>query len=82
MLPVLSIRSDVLETAAYYLEKARQCRRLLRATNDERASQGLSAMADEFEAKAKAAQASSHTIDLLGDGSPGSLVPNDDGERR
>ena len=79
---MLSIRSDVLETEAYFLKKARQCRRLLRATNDERASRGLSAMADEFEAKAKAAQAASHTIDLLGDGSPGSLVPNDDSERR
>ena len=71
-----------METAAYYLEKARQCRRLLRATNAERAFQGLTAMADEFEAKARAAQASSNTVELLGNGAPGSLVPNDDGERR
>ena len=67
-----------MDTAAYYSEKARQCRRLARATNDRRANEGLTAMAEEFEAKAKAAQASSRTIDLLGDGKPGRLVPGDD----
>ena len=72
----------MLDPALYFLEKARQCRRLARAINDERAIEGLTAMADEFEAKAKAAQASTRTIDLLGDGSPGRLVPHEDGDPR
>ena len=69
-----------MDDSMYYSEKARQCRRLVRATNDERTIQGLTAMAEEFEAKAKAAVASSRTVDLLGDGTPGSLVPDDDGK--
>ncbi len=67
-------------TAAYFLEKARQCRRLARATNDDRTITGLTALAEEFEAKAKAAEASSRTIDLLGNGVTGSLVPGDEGD--
>ena len=67
-------------TAAYFLEKARQCRRLARATNDDRTIKGLTALAEEFEAKAKAAEASSRTIDLLGNGVTGSLVPGDEGD--
>ena len=67
-------------TAAYFLEKARQCRRLARATNDDRTIKGLMALAEEFEAKAKAAQASSRTVDLLGNGETGSLVPDYKGD--
>lgn len=69
-----------MDTAAYYLEKARQCRRLTRATDDERVFAGLTALAEEFDAKAKAAQASPRTVDLLGDGTPGRIVPNESGE--
>ena len=50
-------------SAAYFQEKARQCRRLARATNDDRTLKGLAALAEEFEAKAKAAEASGRTID-------------------
>ena len=70
----------MVDAITYYLEKARQCRRLARATNDERANEGLSAMADEFEAKAKALETAERTIDLLGDGTPGRLVPDQSGE--
>ena len=69
-----------MDTVSYYSEKARQCRRLTRATNDERAIEGLTALAEEFQAKAKAAQAYTRTIDLLGNGTPGRLVPGEDGE--
>ena len=51
-----------MDTVSYYSEKARQCRRLTRATNDERAIEGLTALAEEFQAKAKAAQACTRTI--------------------
>jgi hypothetical protein len=44
------------DSASYYLEKARQCRRLVRTINDARAIEGLTAMAEEFEALAKVAQ--------------------------
>ena len=67
-------------TATYFLEKARQCRRLARATNDDRTIKGLTALAQEFEAKAKAAEASSRTVGLLGNGETGSLVPDDKGD--
>jgi hypothetical protein len=67
-------------TAQYFLEKARQCRRLARATNDDRTIEGLSALADEFDAKAKAAEASNRTVGLLGNGETGSLVPGDEGD--
>ena len=67
-----------MDQASYYLEKVRQCRRLIRSINDERAIEGLTALAQEFEAKAKAAQAAEHTVDLLGDGKPGRLVAGDD----
>ena len=63
---------------AYFLEKARQCRRLTRATNDERTIEGLTALAEEFDAKAKAAEAAGRTVGLLGDGTPGRIVPGDD----
>ncbi len=66
-----------MDTVAYFEQKARQCRRLVRATNDERTVAGLTAMAEEFEAKAKAMEATSRTIDLLGNGVSGSLTPND-----
>lgn len=65
---------------AYFAEKARQCRRLARATNDERAIQGLSALAEEFESKARAASARERTQDLLGNGKTGHLVPDDAGD--
>lgn len=65
------------ETAEYYFEKAKQCRRLIRAINDDRAIEGLTAMAEEFEAKGKAAQAVARTQELLGDGKPGRLVRGD-----
>jgi len=48
-----------METATYFLEKAAQCRRLADAINrwDDPTKVALSALADEFEANAKAIQA-------------------------
>ena len=48
-----------METAAYFLKKAAQCRRLADAITrwDDPAKAALSAFADEFEANAKAIQA-------------------------
>ena len=69
-----------MEDAAYFAEKAQQCRRLVRATNDSRTIEGLTAMAAEFDAKAKSAEASTHTISLLGNGVIGSLTPDDKGD--
>ena len=37
-------------------------------------------MVEEFEAKAKAMNATSRTIDLLGNGSTGTLTPDDKGD--
>ena len=67
-----------MDQVAYFQEKARQCRRLARVTNDDRTIEGLTALAEEFDAKAKAAEAAGRTIDLLGDGAPWRIVSGDD----
>ena len=56
-----------METAAYFREKARQCRRLFWALADEPAITVLTALAREFEAKAREAEESDLTIDHPGD---------------
>lgn len=71
-----------MDGTAYYEQKARQCRRLARATNDERTIAGLTALAEEFDAKAKAMVATSRTVELLGNGTTGSLTPDDEGDPR
>lgn len=58
----------LVDGVAYYLEKAQRCRRLARATSDAQAIKGLSALADEYDAKAKAVEASNRRADLLSDG--------------
>ncbi len=69
-----------METASYMLEKARQCRRLAGATNDSPTIEGLTALAEEFDAKADAAEKTAHTVDILGNGKTGSLMPDDKGD--
>jgi hypothetical protein len=45
--------------AELYREKQRQCLRLIRATTDQTAIEGMTALAAEFEAKAQAAEGGS-----------------------
>lgn len=66
-------------SAAYFPEKARQCRRLAAGITDERTIEGLRTLAAEFEARAKAAEAEARSVELLGNGKPGTLVQPDDG---
>jgi hypothetical protein len=56
------------DTAEYFSEKARQCRRLVAAIDDKQAIAGLEALAIEFDAKAAAAEAQARSIALLGNG--------------
>ena len=72
MRPVLRHGRGIVETAAFYLERAKQCRRLARAAVDERTVESLTAMAEEFEADAKATKASAPPVDPGSDidGSP------------
>ena len=51
-----------MEHAEYFAEKARQCRRLLRATDDSRTIDSLTELAKEFDAKAESAEASTCTL--------------------
>ena len=67
-----------METAHYFFEKMRQCRRLAKATNDARTIEGLTILASEFEFKAKAAEARDRSAALLGNGAAGTLMPNDE----
>jgi hypothetical protein len=57
-----------METAAYFLEKAAQCRRLADAITrwDDPTKAALSALGDEFEANAKAIQAREATARQIG----------------
>lgn len=56
------------ESAEYFREKARQCRRLSKSITDDAARLGLDALAAEFDAKAAAAEAQAHSVALLGNG--------------
>ena len=69
-----------METVDYLRQKARQCRRLARATNDARTIAGLTAMAEEFEAKASGITATDRTKGLPGNGQIGRLMPDDAGD--
>jgi hypothetical protein len=55
-----------METAAYFLEKAAQCRRLADSLTDERAVDALLKLADEFEAKASAYVARKRAAHAIG----------------
>ena len=79
VLPPLKDRESPFGKRCTPRRKTRQCRRFLRATDDVRTIGGLTVLAEKFDAKAEAVQASARTLDLLGDGIPGSLVPDDEG---
>ena len=48
------VAGDNVETAEYFLEKAAQCRRLAASISDDKATEALLKLAEEFEAKAAA----------------------------
>jgi hypothetical protein len=54
---VTLVRRSRMESAAYYIEKAAQCRRLAAGLNDDRAVKALWALAEKFEALAAKAAA-------------------------
>jgi gamma-glutamyl phosphate reductase len=67
-----------MSTKEYFEQKARQARRLLHGINDPQAREALTAMAEEFDAKAavidaeeSAKVAAQRCIDLMGNGEPG-----------
>jgi hypothetical protein len=76
--PVARVRS--METAAYFLEKAAQCRRLADSITrqDDPAKVALSALADEFEANAKAIQAREAAAHQIGLGDDIAPIPPDE----
>lgn len=55
---------DVVAAADYFRRKALQCRRLINGIEDAQAIRSLTSLAEEFEAKAKAADAESHLTAL------------------
>jgi hypothetical protein len=54
------------ENAEYFLEKAAQCRRLAASIDDEKASEALLKLAEEFEAKAAAYVARERAAHAIG----------------
>ena len=68
-----------METAAYFLEKAAQCRRLADAITrwDDPTKAALSALADEFEANAKAILAREAAARQIGLGDDIAPLPQD-----
>lgn len=64
------------ESSEYLRGKMSQCRRLAKATLDARTLADLSALADEFEAKAKEVEARTRSARMLADGSSGYLAPD------
>jgi hypothetical protein len=69
-----------METAAYFLEKAAQCRRLSDSITrqDDPTKVALSALADEFEANAKAIQAREAAARQIGLGDDTAPLPQDE----
>ena len=70
----------VLEDAAYFAEKARWCRRLLRTSTDPGAIESLTALAKEFDATAKAIEAFTYATPHLADDVHDRHVPDDRGD--